>query len=119
MLLQMEVPLSCIQAYVYKKEDGGSRNVLASEACDDWLRRAVSGQWSTKNRWRRTGNLKELLNALFSDYSHHKYWEKKYKTWGGHRNGYAEFIHREAKDSFGKVIETVKDELIRRGEWTG
>jgi len=75
----------------YKRSHGGARNDLAAEAAHDFYNRA---------RAKTTMARSDLLKAIWNDYKHHENWEGKFRNWGGHRNGYAENVHKKAKDAF-------------------
>jgi len=84
----------------YKRSHGGARNDLATEAAHDFYNRARAKTWTARP---------DLLNALWGDYKHHEHWEGKFRNWGGHRNGYAEFVHKEAKNAIYNTHRSVDD----------
>jgi len=84
----------------YKRSHGGARNDLATEAAHDFYNRARAKTWTARP---------DLLNALWGDYKHHEHWEGRFRNWGGHRNGYAEYVHREAKNAFYNTHRSVDD----------
>lgn len=44
--------------------------------------------------------ISDLPGRTWNRYNHCKHWQEKFDNWGGHTNGYAEYMHREAKNAY-------------------
>jgi len=87
----------------FRNNDGwtmdGRRNDLAFEAAE---------QNADKGRQLRMMNNSQVLGKMWEAYENSKDFEKKYRDWGGHDNGYAEQVHGRSKDAFYNAFLAVK-----------
>ena len=90
----------------FYERESTRRNQLALQASEDLYRRDIE----LRPYARSPQNLRDRLQDL---YNHYQHWEEQFRTWGGHDNGYAQWVHEQSKEVIREAIQRV-DEVIRR-----
>ncbi|KAG2426813.1 hypothetical protein HXX76_012866 [Chlamydomonas incerta] len=92
----------------YRLNDGSRRsrrrNELAEQAGRDHRDRAQR----LYDAYDGSRNVRDVLAELRSCCDHANHWASKFRNWGGHDNGYAEYIHHEAAKLYSGAVASLE-----------